>query len=113
MRLTSDFFVSALIRQAGISGAFAALRKRGMAEAGAIFVITDDLGGALALYGPAPQTDYAAGDTERAFTTLLSGENATREAIEARLTREMRFDADCWIVEIEDRQGRHFLNRLS
>ena len=43
MRLTSDFFVSAYIRRCGIEGAFAALRRRGGAEAGAIFIVIDRL----------------------------------------------------------------------
>jgi hypothetical protein len=30
--------------------------------------------------------------------------------IEARLKREMNFDPDLWIVEVEDRPGRHFLD---
>ena len=32
--------------------------------------------------------------------------------IEARLVREMRFDPDLWIVEIEDRAGRNFLDNI-
>jgi hypothetical protein len=32
--------------------------------------------------------------------------------VEARLAREMRFDPDIWIVEIEDRAGRHFLDHV-
>ncbi len=32
--------------------------------------------------------------------------------IEARLTREIKFDPDLWIVEVEDRAGRHFLDRV-
>ena len=113
MRITSDFFVSALIRQAGISGAFAALRRRGGAEAGAIFVVIDDLAGRLSLYGPAPQTAYGEGESERAFTRLHKDDHTTREMIEAKIAREIGFDPDCWVVEIEDRQGRHFLNRVS
>ncbi len=31
-------------------------------------------------------------------------------AIEARLAKEIGFDPDVWIVEIEDRAGRHFLD---
>ena len=31
-------------------------------------------------------------------------------AIEERLAKEIRFDPDAWIVEIEDRAGRHFLD---
>jgi hypothetical protein len=30
--------------------------------------------------------------------------------IEARLAREIRFDPDVWIVEVEDRAGRNFLD---
>jgi len=33
--------------------------------------------------------------------------------VEARLTREMRFDPDLWIVEVEDRAGRHFIDQLA
>jgi hypothetical protein len=111
MRLTSDFFVSALIRQAGIAGAFAGLRRRGGAEAGAIFVIADRLDGSYQLFGPAPQSGYGE-NLERAFTLLHKTETVDRETIEARLDKEIRFDSDCWIVEIEDRQGRHFLTRV-
>jgi len=31
-------------------------------------------------------------------------------AIEARLAKEIGFDPDVWIVEVEDREGRHFLD---
>jgi hypothetical protein len=29
--------------------------------------------------------------------------------VEERLAKEIRFDPDVWIVEIEDKAGRHFL----
>jgi hypothetical protein len=32
--------------------------------------------------------------------------------IEARLAREIKFDPDLWIVEVEDRAGRHFLDHV-
>jgi hypothetical protein len=31
-------------------------------------------------------------------------------SLEDRLKREMKFDPDLWIVDLEDRQGRHFLD---
>jgi hypothetical protein len=31
-------------------------------------------------------------------------------AVEAYLAREIKFDPDVWIVEVEDRAGRNFLN---
>lgn len=110
-RLTSEFFAAALIRQAGIMGAFAMLRRRGGAEAGAIFVIVDHLDGRNALFGPAPQAEYGEA-LDRAFTRMHREETVERATIEARLEKEMRFDPDCWIIEIEDRQGRSFLERV-
>ena len=32
--------------------------------------------------------------------------------IEARIVREIRFDPDAWVLEVEDRAGRHFLERV-
>lgn len=112
MRLTSEFFVSAYIRQCGIEGVFAGLRRRGGAEAGAIFVVVDRLDGTGTIYGPAPQTSYDDRPEDRAFTRLHKDETLDRPAIEARLERETGFDPDCWIVEIEDREGRHFLRTV-
>ncbi|KAF0227812.1 MAG: hypothetical protein FD175_2518 [Beijerinckiaceae bacterium] len=109
MRLTSDFFVSAYLRRCGVEGAFAGLRRRGGAEAGAIFVVIDRIDGTGTLYGPAPQSSYDDQPSDRAFTRLHTPEVLPREEIEKRLEREIRFDPDCWIVEVEDRAGRHFL----
>jgi hypothetical protein len=32
--------------------------------------------------------------------------------IEARLTKEIRFDPDLWVIEVEDRTGRNFLDNV-
>jgi len=32
--------------------------------------------------------------------------------IEAYLARQIRFDPDLWIVEVEERDGRHFLDHV-
>lgn len=112
MRLTSDFFVSAYIRRCGVEGAFAGLRRRGGAEAGAIFIVIDRLDGTGTLYGPAPQAAYDGESLERAFSRLHKEESVPRETIEARLDKELRFDSDCWIIEVEERSGKHFLERI-
>ena len=100
-RLTSEFWVSAWLRQAGLDGLVAVLRRRGAAEAGAIFVKLDRLDGTAALYGPAPQA-LAADDGVRRFQLLLDSDPL---AVEDRVTRELRFDGDLWRVEIEIREG--------
>ncbi|MET0597234.1 MAG: DUF1491 family protein [Mesorhizobium sp.] len=100
MRLTTDIFVSALIRRVFSAGGFAAVANRGAAEAGAIFLVTRDRFGQLRLYGPAAQTAYdSATPEERRFSLLLDA--AEESAVEARLARERRFDADIWVIELE------------
>lgn len=100
MRLTSDFFVAALTRRVFGDGGFAAVVRRGATEAGAIFVSTRDRFGEVTLYGPAAQTSYNEDrPADRRFGLLLEGVDDA--AVEARLEKEMRFDPDIWVVEIE------------
>lgn len=107
-RLRSDFWVAAHLRRCAIEGIAAVLRRRGAPEAGAIFVKVDHLNGTASLYGPAPQSLLNEGG-ERVFTAVL--ENVAPQEIEERMMREGRFDPDFWFIEIEDRQGRHFLEK--
>ena len=109
MRLRADFWVSAYIRRCEVEGAFAVLRRRGMAEAGAILVKVDRLDGRAALFGPAPQVD-ANGPGEHPFIRLHGDAWIDPADVEARLKRSVGFDADLWIVEVEDRAGRSFLD---
>jgi hypothetical protein len=108
MRLRSDMWIAAYLRRCGVEGAPAYLRRRGASEAGTIFVKIDRLDGQAALFGPAPPTEVD--DGVRLFARLHKEDWLDPGAIEARLKRELDFDVDLWIVEIEDRQGRHFLD---
>ena len=109
-RLRSDFWVSAYLRRCGVEGVDAVLRKRGAAEAGAIFVKVDHLDGTASLYGPAPQL-FLDESGERLFMPVLKA--VTPLDVEERMTRELRFDSDLWLVEVDDRAGRHFLDLAS
>jgi hypothetical protein len=110
MRLKSAIWVSAYLRRCQVEGAFATLRRRGAEEAGTIFIRISRLDGTGDLYGPAPQTAFDDNSAERMFVSCLPEPAQPDAAIEARLTREIRFDPDLWIVEVEDRQGRHWLD---
>jgi hypothetical protein len=113
MRLKSAIWVSAHLRRCNAEGVAAVLRRRGAEEAGAIFVKVDRLDGTADLYGPAPQSvfdDERSGD--RIFTPCFKEPVASAD-VEARIARELRFDSDAWVLEIEDRAGRHFLGQLA
>ncbi len=107
MRLRSDIWVSAYLRRCGAEGVGVALRRRGAGEAGAIFIRIDRLDGRSALYGPAPQSTAVNLEQgiERVFTRMHDPEWIDDQEAEKRLARELSFDPDIWIVEVEDRRG--------
>ena len=109
MRLRTDIWVSALIRQAENAGALVTVVKKGAAEAGTVFLIVDGGDGTGELYGPAPQSIFDTDrPTDRIFSQLVAA--SILPDLETRLSSERRFDPDLWIVEIQDRQLRPFVN---
>ncbi|XUJ33217.1 DUF1491 family protein [Bradyrhizobium japonicum] len=108
MRLKSNIWVSAYLRRCQTEGVFggAPSRCRG---GGAVFVKVSLLDGNAMLYAPAPQTVYDDGRPVDRFFVPVAQEPLPEHTIEERLTKEIRFDPDAWIVETEDRTGRHFL----
>jgi hypothetical protein len=108
VRVTSALWVSAFIRRCYADGAAAVVSRRGAEEAGAIFVVVDRLDGTADLYGPAPQSVAADDAADRLFERVL--ERALPDALRSNLDREQKFDPDVWIVEVEDRAGRVFLD---
>ncbi len=101
MRLTSEFWVSALMRRIRGADGFAYLVRRGATEAGAIFIKIRNKDGHYDLYMPAPQSEY---DPERADERqfVLYMQSDDEQLINERLEKELRFDPDLWLVEIED-----------
>ena len=111
MRLKTALWVAAYLRRCHVEGIFAVVRRRGAEDAGAVFVRISRLDGTSDLFGPAPQSAfYAAEGTARAFTPSLATQSAPDADIETYLARQVKFDPDVWIVEIEDRAGRNFLD---
>jgi len=113
MRLKSAIWVAAYVRRCHLEGAYAVVRRRGAEEAGAVFVKINRLDGTAQLYGPAPQSAFDdARPADRAFSSALKEETAPEAEVEKHLASQMRFDPDLWIVEVEDRAGRHFLDQV-
>jgi len=113
MRLKSGIWVLAYVRRCYVEGVFAAIRRRGADEAGAIFIKVNRLDDTADLYGPAPQSAFDAEfPVGRAFSPAMKAMPAPEAEAEAYLARQLRFDPDLWIIETEDRAGRHFLDRV-
>lgn len=109
MRLKSEIWVKAYIRRCQHEGAMAVLVRRGDADAGAIFIKISRPDGSALLFGPAPAGLDAANE-ERRWEPRLDGRAATEAEADAYLQKQIAFDSDAWVVAVEDRAGRHFLD---
>ena len=105
IRLTTDLWVKAHIRRCQSQGAFAALIQHGDDTAGAILLKLNDLSGNFWVLARATDGDG------RLYWFYGTGKKAVCEAdATTYIEKQMKFDPDLWVLEIEDRQGRHFLD---
>lgn len=108
MRLKAELFAKAFVRRCAAADVPAMVVRHGDDDAGAIWIKVSRLDGTAALYGPAPaglESDLG----ERLMSEHLAAGTPDAD-VEAYLERQRRFDSDLWLIEIEDRQGRHFLD---
>ena len=113
MRLKSGIWVAAYLRRCTIEGAYAVVRRRGADEAGVVFIKIDRLDGTSDLFGPAPQSAFdEANPSDRVFSASLPQMPVPNASAESYLAKQIRFDPDLWIVEVEDKAGRNFLDRI-
>lgn len=93
-RVTSELFVSALLRRVSGMGGMGAVVARGFAAAGAVHVEWRHRG-EVGLLSPAITMDE---DGERRFARMPASSEAE---VAERMSRERSFDPEAWHVEIE------------
>lgn len=104
-RLPTQTWVEALMRRAQIEGAAAFVIQRGDASRGDVLLKVADLKGGAQAYVPRTSMDGT-----RIFVNLESQNVGPDEAsVDAYLRRARTRDSDLWVIEIEDREARHFL----
>jgi hypothetical protein len=103
-RLRAGIFVRALIRRAEVAGAYASVVRKGIEESGAVF---------LKIARP-DRTSMVLSQARRGEGDLVwlkpLGDAASEEQCRLYFDKQVRFDPDIWIVEIEDREGRAFVD---
>lgn len=104
-RLKSAVYVHALMRRAEAEGAQAFLLRRGAEEAGAVFLKVNRLDGSFMVLARALQ----GGEGKLVWTRPL-GDGADEAKATDYFAKQIKFDPDIWIVEIEDRLGRPFVD---
>ena len=101
-RLRAEVWVAAYLRRLETLAIPAYVVARGDATAGAVLVTLATLDGRAKAFQRSfdPMTG--------ARTWMVLAEGAEPEVDEA-VARQRRYDPDLWVIEVEDRQGRHLL----
>ena len=102
-RIKSEIFIQALVRRVYAAQAAAYIVRRGDSDAGNVMIRINQLDGCSGVL-----TMFTDMSGERCWRVAHALATLDRE-VDDFLTREINRDPDVWVVEIEDKQGRHFL----
>ena len=103
MRLTADIWVSAYLTRLRLATIPAFVVARGDATAGAVMVKLNTLDGMACCY----QRSFDLITGARQWVVLADGAEAE---VDQSIQRQRGFDPDLWVIEVEDRAGRHLLD---
>ncbi len=95
-RLPAHVEVAGLIRNVQAQGGFAAVLKRGDADAGTILLVLSHKGAKATLYERMPQLDGA-----REWQAVKSEDIDNKQEFSDYIARRGQQDADVWIVELD------------
>lgn len=105
-RLKTEFWIKAHIRKCALHNIPVMVVRRGDSTAGNLIIKLNLLGDGFKLL--TPDTDWQTGTR---YWRLALGEDAVSEAdADAYIERQIGYDSDLWVIEIEDRDGRHMLD---
>lgn len=103
MRLTAEIWVSAYLTRLRLVEIPAFVVKRGDNTAGAVLVKLNTLDGKACCF----QRSFDLMTGDRKWVVLVEGDEAI---VDQSVTKQRGFDPDLWVIEVEDKQGRHLLD---
>ena len=110
--IKSEIIINAGIRVAEKNLTSAYVIKRGDEQAGAIFVKIDTLDGFSKLFSRNIKYDLNNDKEIIEFADLYPQKRVTTKEIDKRISKEIEIDRDCWVVEIEDKNGFNVFENL-
>jgi hypothetical protein len=102
-RLTASLWVSAYLTRLRLADIPAFVVTHGDDDAGAVLVKLNTLDGQAVAY----QRSFDLMTGARAWVVLSEGDE---RGVDMALRRQREFDPDLWVIEVEDRDGRHLLD---
>ncbi len=104
----TEIWVRAHLRRCFASGLTGVIARKGAPEAGSVFVVVARGDDAASLYAPAPGPAFDEAANRRWLEPLGKGAQPYRD-VQAYLRRQVNFDPDIWVLEIDDKTGRGLL----
>jgi len=101
--LVSSFWVQAYLTRLRLQDIPAFVVAHGDNDAGAILIKLNTLDGAAVVF----QRGFDLTSGTRRWIELAAGDEPD---VDATIARQRDFDPDLWVIEVEDRQGRHLLD---
>jgi hypothetical protein len=101
-RLTASFWVAAYRRRLALHDILCFVTAHGDDTAGAVLVKLNTLDGRAQVF----QRSFDLMTGDRTWISLVEGEE--RDCDDA-IARQRGYDPDLWVLEVEDRHGRHLL----
>ena len=102
LRFKPLIWIEILRRRVEAAGAFLMVLQKGDPDGGSITLIVENGSGLSVLYTAQSQMDGTRGWHAEA--------DLSAEDLEKRIRSLKRMDEDLWVIEITDKQGRHFLD---
>ncbi len=103
MMLTAKIWVAAYLTRLRLIEVPAFVVQRGDNTAGAVLIKLNTLDGQACCY----QRSFDLMTGDRKWMVLIDGDEAD---VDASITKQCGFDPDLWVIEVEDKQGRHLLD---
>lgn len=110
MSVKTEIWVKAHLRRCFAAGLTGVVARRGAAEAGSVFVKVTLPGGSGRILAPAAGPAYDEGGGRR-WVEPLGSEPVQQDDIDRFLARQIAFDPDIWILDIDDPGGTGLLDR--
>tara|TARA_A100001015_G_scaffold98382_1_gene109246 strand:- start:334 stop:681 length:348 start_codon:yes stop_codon:yes gene_type:complete len=110
--LKAETIINAGIRIAEKNLTSAYIVKRGDEQAGAIFVKINTLDGFSKLFTRNIKYDLNNDKVIIELADLYPQKRITTKEIDNRISKEIEVDRDCWVVEIEDKNGFNAFEKL-
>jgi hypothetical protein len=109
MAVKTAIWVAAHLRRCFGQGLTGVIARRGAEEAGSVLVRVILRDGSIHLFGPAPGPAFDEAGRRR-FRLKLTATLDEASVVDAMIARELRFDPDLWVVDIDDPAGSGFLD---